>query len=144
VEAALASFAAPVLWIGGGRSKGGDLAAFAARVAPRIRQAWLIGETREALGRHLREQAVPVTLCDSLRDAVVQAFAAAAAGDAVVLSPAFASYDMFNGYDDRGRRFQAIVAELVAGAPASRSPSLSPAPPQPSPTRSAAAGLCLL
>jgi UDP-N-acetylmuramoylalanine--D-glutamate ligase len=143
VEAALASFPAPVLWIGGGRSKGGDFAAFAARIAPRLRRAFLIGETREALARHLREQAVPVALCESLRDAVTQAFAAAARGDAVLLSPAFASFDMFKGYDDRGRCFEAIVAELTgASGTASRATPTSPAPHNPN--RPAAAGLCLL
>ncbi len=142
VEAALARFAAPVLWIGGGRAKGGDLAAFASRVAPRLRQAFLMGETREALARHLRANAVPHVCCESLRDAVARALAAAASGDHIVLSPGFASFDMFRGYDDRGRQFEAIVAEL-AGTSVGGS-SLSPRPHNPSATRPAAAGLCLL
>lgn len=143
VEAALASFAAPVLWVGGGRSKGGDLAAFAARIAPRVGQAFLIGETGEALARHLREQAVPFVICGSLHDAVVQAFQAAVSGDHVLLSPAFASFDMFTGYDDRGRRFEAIVADL-ARASALRPASFSSSPHHPTPTCPASAGLCLL
>src|SRR5690606_30377756 len=111
-EAALASFDQPVLWIGGGRSKGGDVAAFVTRLAPRVRHAWLIGETRPNLAGALRDQAVPFTLCESLRAAVHAAFASASAGDHIVLSPGFASFDMFNGYDDRGRQFEAIVTEL--------------------------------
>ncbi|HZZ19403.1 MAG TPA: UDP-N-acetylmuramoyl-L-alanine--D-glutamate ligase, partial [Opitutaceae bacterium] len=49
VEAALAGFAAPVVLIAGGRSKGGDIAAFARRIAPRVSHALLIGETGPAL-----------------------------------------------------------------------------------------------
>jgi UDP-N-acetylmuramoylalanine--D-glutamate ligase len=142
VEAAVASFDAPVLWIGGGRSKGGDLAGFAARLAPHVRHAWLIGETREALAEHLREQAVPFALCADLRSAVTQAFAAAAAGDEILLSPGFASFDMFAGYADRGRHFEAIVAEL-AGSPLAGSRPSSQSP-NPTPTRPVSAGLCLL
>lgn len=113
VEAALAGFDRPVLWIGGGRAKGGDIPAFAARIAPRLRQAFVIGETRDILAESFRRLAVPVVVCDSLRDAVLQARDMAIAGDHVLLSPGFASFDMFRGYDDRGRQFEAIVADLA-------------------------------
>jgi UDP-N-acetylmuramoylalanine--D-glutamate ligase len=139
VEAALASFAAPVLLIAGGRSKGGDVAAFVRRIAPHVRHAFLIGETRETLARHLREQAVPARLCGSLREAVEGALEEAHAGDVVLLSPAFASFDMFNGYDDRGRRFEALASELC-NDPRDRLPlSLKP-----STDRSTSPGLMLL
>jgi len=130
VEAALAGFERPVLWIGGGRAKGGDIAAFAGRIAPRLRKAFVIGETRDILAESFRRLAVPVVVCDSLRAAVLQARDAAVAGDHVLLSPGFASFDMFKGYDDRGRQFEAIVADLArqareaqASAP-KRSPSI--------------------
>lgn len=122
VEAALASFPQPVMLIAGGRAKGGDIGAFVRRIAPRVRQAFVIGETAGVLLRHFREQAVPVRHCESLRDATVRALDEASAGDVVLLSPAFASFDMFTGYDDRGRRFESIVAELAADG-RERSPS---------------------
>lgn len=112
VEAALATFAAPVLWIGGGKAKGGDLAAFVGRIARRIRHAFLIGETSAALAERCRETRVPATLCATLAAAVETAMAHAVAGDHVVLSPGFASFDMFQGYDDRGRQFEALVGNL--------------------------------
>ena len=112
VEAALGTFRDPVLWIGGGKSKGGDLAAFAGRIASRIRHAYLIGETRSALLRFLSEARVPATACLSLQAAVESAYHFASAGDQVLLSPGFASFDMFSGYDDRGRQFEAIVENL--------------------------------
>lgn len=112
VEAALATFSAPVLWIGGGKAKGGDLGAFIARIAAKVRHAFLIGETSPALAGHCREARVPATLCSSLAGAVQSAFAQAGAGDHIVLSPGFASFDMFRGYDDRGRQFEALVGNL--------------------------------
>ena len=126
VEAALAGFERPVLWIGGGRAKGGDIAGFAARIAPRLRKAFVIGETRVILAEQFRHLAVPVVVCDSLRDAVVQARDEAVAGDHVLLSPGFASFDMFAGYDDRGRQFEALVAGLAreARAPSKKTPSI--------------------
>jgi len=112
VEAALATFDRPVLWIGGGKSKGGDLAGFVQRIAPRIRHAFLIGETQPALAGFCREARVPLTACGSLEDAVHAAVARAATGDTVLLSPGFASFDMFRGYDDRGNQFESIVEKM--------------------------------
>ncbi len=112
VEAALATFPSPVLWIGGGKAKGGDLAGFVRRIARRIRHAFLIGETSPALAGHCREVRVPASSCGSLEEAVRAAFALAVAGDQVLLSPGFASFDMFRGYDDRGRQFTRIVEKL--------------------------------
>ncbi len=111
-EAALATFAAPVLWIGGGKAKGGDLAGFVARIATRIRHAFLIGETQPVLAGFCRAQQVPFTPCGNLEEAVKSALARAVSGDHILLSPGFASFDMFRGYDDRGRQFESIVEKL--------------------------------
>jgi UDP-N-acetylmuramoylalanine--D-glutamate ligase len=138
-EAALAGFSEPVIWIGGGRSKGGDIVSFVARIAPRVRNAFLIGETGAELARRLRELGVPVTSCASLHDAVCRAQATAIAGDHVLLSPGFSSFDMFNGYGDRGRRFEEIVADFT------HAPSRLSASNQSQPSnRPAHPGLCLL
>jgi len=112
VEAALATFAGPVLWIGGGKAKGGDLAAFVQRIARRIKHAFLIGETQAVLATHCRAAGVPLSLCAGLAEAVRGAFAAARPGDHVLLSPGFASFDQFRGYDDRGRQFESLVGNL--------------------------------
>jgi UDP-N-acetylmuramoylalanine--D-glutamate ligase len=112
VEAALAGFDGQVVLIAGGRSKGGDLAGFARRIAPRVARAVLIGETAHALGAALGECGVAHETCAGLEEAVRAAAAAAPAGGAVLLSPGFASFDMFNNYEDRGDRFERAVAEL--------------------------------
>lgn len=112
VEAALATFAAPVLWIWGGRAKEGDLAGFVRRIAQKIRQAFHIGETSPALAGFCRETRVPATPCGSLEEAVRSAFARATAGDHVLPGPGLASFGMFRGYDDRGRSFVNLVENL--------------------------------
>lgn len=112
VEGALAALGLPVLWIGGGKSKGGDVEAFVGRIARRIRHAFLIGETRELLAGFCRACQVPVRTFATLEEAVRAAYDFAVPGDRIVLSPGFASFDMFRGYDDRGRRFEAAVENL--------------------------------
>jgi UDP-N-acetylmuramoylalanine--D-glutamate ligase len=114
VEAALSTVPAPVHLIVGGRAKGGDLAAFVRRIAPKVSHVWLIGETRPVLAALCAGQQVPHTVCGSLEEAVHGAYAAARPGDHILLSPAFASFDMFRGYADRGDRFEKLVNNLGA------------------------------
>jgi UDP-N-acetylmuramoylalanine--D-glutamate ligase len=114
VEAALAGFEAPVVLIAGGRSKGGDLAGFVGRIAPRVSHAVLIGETGPVLAAAFDAHGVPHSECASLDEAVRRAAGAAAAGGSVLLSPGFASFDMFRDYGERGDRFERAVTELSA------------------------------
>jgi UDP-N-acetylmuramoylalanine--D-glutamate ligase len=116
VEAALESFGRPVLLIAGGKAKGGDLSGFVARCRPRVRQLFLIGETRYELARAAASRRLPHRVCDTLASAVHAAAAAARPGDQVLLSPGFASFDMFRSYADRGEQFEALVHDL--GIPA--------------------------
>lgn len=117
VEAALARFERPVLLIAGGKGKGGDLAAFVQRCAPRVRHLYLLGEVREQLAAACAAAGVPHTLCSSLAEAVSAAAAAAQAGDQVLLSPGFASFDQFRNYQDRGDQFERLVVELGVTTP---------------------------
>jgi len=113
VEAALAGFASPVLIIAGGRAKGGDIAAFVQRIGPRIKHAFLIGETQQTLADACAAHQVPFTLCSSLEETVQKATAVAVEGDHVLLSPGFASFDMFKSYEDRGDQFEKLVGMLT-------------------------------
>lgn len=115
VEAALASFEAPVVLIAGGKSKGGDLAGFVHRIAARLKHAVLIGETSAELAFHCSMFRVAHTRCADFPEAVRRATELAQAGDHVLLSPGFASFDMFRSYEDRGEQFEALVQNL--GAP---------------------------
>lgn len=112
VEAALSRFPAPVVLIAGGKAKGGDLGGFIHRIAPRVAHIVLIGETSEALSSHCAACRVAHTRCATLEEAVRRAAEIAEPGDNVLLSPAFASFDMFRGYADRGEQFEKLVQNL--------------------------------
>ena len=112
VEAALGTFSAPVHLIAGGRAKGGDLPAFVRRIAPQVRHAWLIGETSPVLAAACAAARVPHTVCATLEQSVRSAYGAAGTGDHVLLSPGFASFDLFRGYADRGDQFEQLVNNL--------------------------------
>ncbi len=112
VEAALGRFPAPVFLIAGGKAKGGDIAGFVRRAAPRVREMFLIGDTAPLLAEACGRLGVPHRRCPGLSEAVEAAAAAAAPGDQVLLSPGFASFDLFRNYQDRGERFEAAVAGL--------------------------------
>ncbi len=112
VEAALTRFAAPVVLIAGGKSKGGDLAGFVHRIAPKVKHAVLIGATSAELAYHCSAFRVAHTACATFAEAVGRAADLAVPGDNVLLSPGFASFDMFRGYADRGEQFEKLVSAL--------------------------------
>jgi UDP-N-acetylmuramoylalanine--D-glutamate ligase len=118
VEAALRRFPEPVLLIAGGKAKGGDLGAFVRRIAPRVRRIFLIGETALLLAAACADTGLPHAVCASLAEAVRHAAAAARPGEHVLLSPGFASFDLFHNYQDRGEQFERLVRARAPAAPA--------------------------
>ncbi len=116
VEAALAKFPAPIVLIAGGKGKGGDLAGFVHRIAPRVKHAVLIGETSAELAFHCSTFRVAHTSCVTLDEAVRRATELAEPGDHVLLSPGFASFDQFRNYEDRGDQFERLAREFSAAA----------------------------
>ena len=125
VIAALRAFPAPVVLIAGGRDKGVDLRDLAPVVAERGAAAVLIGESGPALEVMFRDAGLIRTArAASMDEAVATAhgFALEALREApagtvatVLLSPAAASFDMFDDYAARGRAFIAAVARLAHG-----------------------------
>ena len=111
---ALAAFNEPIVLIAGGRNKGIEIEPLAQAIAQRVVALVAIGETGEELARRTRDAGLArVERAADLPDAVRKAAALAPPGSVVLLSPAFTSYDMFQDYEDRGRRFKAtVVAEL--------------------------------
>jgi UDP-N-acetylmuramoylalanine--D-glutamate ligase len=114
VEGALSSFDSPVVLVAGGRSKGGDVAGFVRRIAPKVAYAVLIGETSGVMGAACDAAGLPHAACLSLEDAVRTAATVARHGGNVLLSPGFSSFDMFRNYEERGSRFEKAVKELSA------------------------------
>lgn len=125
VEAALASFTAPVVLIAGGRAKGGDVAGFAHRIAPRVKHAVLIGETSTDLAFHCSTFRVAHTSCATLAEAVRRAAELAEPGEHVLLSPGFASFDMFRNFEDRGEQFEKLARDLAFAATTAAEPPRS-------------------
>jgi UDP-N-acetylmuramoylalanine--D-glutamate ligase len=111
--AALAGLRRPVVLIAGGDGKGQDFAPLAPAVATRARAVVLIGRDAEKLARALAGTGVPVERAAGMDEAVQAAFRASRAGDAVLLSPACASYDMFRDYVHRAETFVAAVRKLA-------------------------------
>jgi UDP-N-acetylmuramoylalanine--D-glutamate ligase len=101
---ALAAFDAPLHVILGGRGPGQDFAPLRAPMAGQ--RAYLVGEQ----GREIGAAIGGGEWCETLEQAVAAARAAAAPGDVVLLSPACKSFDAFEDFEARGRRFKELVA----------------------------------
>lgn len=101
-----------VLLIAGGRDRGSDFHEVGPLISRRVKNAFLIGESREKI-RAAWSLFTPCTLSDSLLEAVTEAAKSAAAGDVVLLSPACSSFDQFQNYQQCGERFCQAVNQLV-------------------------------
>jgi UDP-N-acetylmuramoylalanine--D-glutamate ligase len=102
-----------LLLIAGGDGKGQDFAPLAAPAAKYARAALLIGHDAPAIRAALADSGVELFDCQTLEDAVQQAAAQAQPGDAVLLSPACASFDMFRNYKHRAEVFMDAVREVA-------------------------------
>ncbi len=108
--AGLAAFGhKPIVAIVGGVDKNLDLSLWVEALRSRARRVVVIGELRARLLNDHAHQLPQATPADSLADAVDLALDAARPGDILILSPACSSFDMFDSYADRGRRFQAEI-----------------------------------
>ena len=115
VTAALSGFPRPVVLIAGGRDKGGDYAPLAEAFARVGRAAVLIGEAADRIAESFGRVVPPekILRARTLEEAVEKATAVAVRGDAVVLSPACSSFDMFRDYAHRADVFRAAVRASV-------------------------------
>jgi UDP-N-acetylmuramoylalanine--D-glutamate ligase len=112
--AALSGMRQRVVLIAGGDGKGQDFKPLMPAVAARARQVVLIGRDREKIAQAIEGSGVPVSRARDMDEAVRIGFAAAREGDAVLLSPACASFDMFRNYEHRAQVFIQAVKDLAA------------------------------
>ncbi len=105
-----------VVIILGGEGKGQDFTPLAGPVARHARAVVLIGRDAPLLCTALQDCNVPLVLAQSMAEAVSLANGKAHAGDAVLMSPACASFDMFDNYVHRAEMFVQAVADLATAA----------------------------
>jgi UDP-N-acetylmuramoylalanine--D-glutamate ligase len=99
----------------GGSEKGEPFTPLIDPIRERVLACYLIGATGERMARELApvlEAGVELHRCEDLEDAVRRAGAAAGSGEVVLLSPACASFDAFDNFEQRGDRFREIVEGL--------------------------------
>ncbi|HEX7772994.1 MAG TPA: cyanophycin synthetase, partial [Pyrinomonadaceae bacterium] len=111
--AALSGMSRPVVLIAGGDGKGQDFSPLRAAVKARTRAVVLIGRDSETIATALAG-CVPTVRAHDMEEAVRAAYARSEPGDAVLLSPACASFDMFDSFEHRGKVFKQEVGHKKA------------------------------
>ncbi len=119
VARALEAFEKPVILLLGGRDKNGDFETLEPLVRRRVKEMVLFGEARGRIGERIGGL-VKTQMADTLSEAVHTAYADAAPGDVVLLSPGCASFDEFRSYAHRGDVFKETVNRLENGKTAAR------------------------
>lgn len=110
---AVASLPGSIILIAGGVDKNSDYTPWRELFEQKVKAVLVIGSAAEKIGKQL-QGAVQTVQCKSMEEAVEMAHSLAAPGDAVLLSPGCASFDMFNNYAERGKVFQNCVCALRA------------------------------
>jgi len=114
--ASLEAFGQPVIIIAGGYDKNLLFDEFGEKIAKKAKAAILLGQTAQKIAdaierKSATERKIKVEVTDSLAEAVNSARRLAESGDVVLLSPACASYDMFDNFQQRGEEFCRLVRE---------------------------------
>ena len=103
----------PTLLIGGGYDKQSEYDEWIESFDGKVKKLVLIGQTREKIAECARKHGfTDIVLCDTFEEAIDTCYENAVSGDAVLLSPACASWGMFPNYEERGRIFKEYVRNL--------------------------------
>ncbi len=113
VRWALMAVSAPVILIAGGKDKDSDFTTLNDLVREKVKCAVLIGQAAQKILKAWGE-ATECKLAETMRSAVRTAFDCAEPGDTILLSPACASFDMFDNFEHRGRVFKEMVNEMAS------------------------------
>jgi UDP-N-acetylmuramoylalanine--D-glutamate ligase len=109
---ALDSMTVPTVWIVGGVDKGNDYSELMSLVREKVKAIICLGIDNKKIIDAFRDVVDMMVEVDNMRDAVITAKHLTEKGDAVLLSPACASFDLFQNYEDRGNQFKAAVKNL--------------------------------
>ncbi|HAX49893.1 MAG TPA: UDP-N-acetylmuramoyl-L-alanine--D-glutamate ligase, partial [Bacteroidetes bacterium] len=108
---ALKGFNEPLVLILGGKDKGNDYTQIEKEVKQHVKHIIAIGDSKQKVYDHFKD-ILPVTVAADMEDAVLKASQNAAENEVVLLSPACASFDMFDNYEHRGKVFKETVNAL--------------------------------
>lgn len=109
---ALESMEKPVVWICGGQDKGNDYNELHDLVKQRVKAIICLGKDNKKIIAAFKDVVETIVETDSAREAVAASYKIGKKGDVVLLSPACASFDIFQNYEDRGMQFKAAVRSL--------------------------------
>ncbi|MDR0419850.1 MAG: UDP-N-acetylmuramoyl-L-alanine--D-glutamate ligase [Prevotellaceae bacterium] len=109
---ALDSINGKIIWIAGGTDKGNDYSEIIDLVKEKVRAIVCLGVDNSKIISFFKDAVPIITETHSAKDAVEKSYELAYAGDTVLLSPACASFDLFENYEDRGRQFKQAVRNL--------------------------------
>ena len=117
--AGLKSFDEKVILIAGGYDKKIPFDGFGKIIKEKVKCLVLVGDTKDKIKAEVEkefngEDLIPVIMANDFEYAVKSAYAVSEKGDTVLLSPACASFDMFSGYEERGRVFKEYVLSKTA------------------------------
>ena len=110
---ALEGIKQPIVWIAGGVDKGNDYETLKPFAKEKIKALICLGKDNEKLKTSFGGIVPEIKETQSVEEAVVMAKNLATKGDVVLLSPACASFDLFNNYEHRGHRFMEAVREIA-------------------------------
>ena len=102
----------PIVWIVGGVDKGNDYSELMPMVREKVKGIICLGMDNSKLFETFGNVVAPMVETTSMEEAVKIAYKMASRGDAVLLSPACASFDLFNNYEDRGDQFKEAIRKL--------------------------------
>jgi UDP-N-acetylmuramoylalanine--D-glutamate ligase len=109
---ALESIPKPIIWIVGGIDKGNDYSSLKPLVKEKVKAIICLGKDNEKLHKAFGDIVEYIDDADSAEMAVRKAYAMSISGETVLLSPACASFDLFDNYEERGIKFKNAVREL--------------------------------
>ena len=109
---ALESMTRPVIWIVGGQDKGNDYSGLTELVHKKVKAIVCLGKDNSHIIKSFGGIVPSLFETRSATDAVKAAYLAGNPGDVVLLSPACASFDLFENFEDRGRQFKQAVYDL--------------------------------
>jgi UDP-N-acetylmuramoylalanine--D-glutamate ligase len=101
-----------VIWIAGGIDKGNDYSELFEVVKKKVKAVVCLGKDNKKIVDSFSDKVPTIVETTSMEEAVRSAYYLATKGDTVLLSPACASFDLFNNYEDRGRQFKVTVRNL--------------------------------